>query len=158
MDIELYRQSTVEIPVQPGKRFREWMSPYSYRCLPLAAANMLGWDVCAPCRITAMWNGESDHEAVVVTEGGDIAAGHFGLGTFTLKFADVWKTDPGVQLLIMPVPNMEWRGVMSLTAVVETNCLDYPWFVTMSEVLRKSAIMRECWTDGYCWASDRIRL
>jgi len=142
MDIELYRQSTVEIPVQPGKRFREWMSPYAYRCLPLAAANMLGWDVCAPCRITAMWNGEADQEAVVVTQGADIAAGHFGLGTFTLKFADVWKTEPGVQLLIMPVPNMEFRGVMSLTAVVETDRLDYPWFVTM-RMLRKGTITIE---------------
>jgi len=131
MQIDIYPHTGNEPEIKPGTRFREWMSPYSYKCLPLAAANMFGWDILAPCRIEAIWNGEQDRDSVVIIDGAPLVEAHFGLGTLTLQAAHTWKTPPGVSLLVMPVPNGRWTGAQCMSAVLETDRLDYPWFVTM---------------------------
>ena len=131
MQVNIYPPGPVGYDVVPGERFREWMSPHAYKCLPLAAANMAGWDILCPGFIHAVWTGGDARADVMLAEGEQWAEGHFGHGTFTFKQGYAWHTEPGVQLLVIPHPNMEWRGAMCLTAIIETDVLRYPWFITM---------------------------
>lgn len=115
----------------PGKKFREWMNPHSYRCLPLVAANTFGWDVVTEKDIVVDWNGGPALLDLDVVEGFDIAESHFGLGTITLEVGYTWKTEPGIHIMVMPVPNTDFLDMQALTAIMESDVLKYPWFMTL---------------------------
>ena len=69
MKIELYGTSPYSLDIVPGQRFREWLSPHAYRCLPLAAANELGWDILMPGTVEASWNGGKGKEDLTIAAG-----------------------------------------------------------------------------------------
>lgn len=125
-ELKLHKVGNAQLTVAPGVRYRSWMESHAYRCLPLASANSFGWDILAPEDIRATLDAE---ENPVVTKGA--AYPHFGAKTITLEVGYIWKTEPGVHLMVVPVPNFDCVGWYPLSAVIETDVLNYPWFITL---------------------------
>jgi hypothetical protein len=117
-----------------GKKARTWMSPHAYKCLPMVAANSFGWDVVLTQDVSVTWDGTDSHAGVKFEHDPDYGEveSQFGLGTLTFSVGGFWRTPPGVQLMIIPVPNLE-RDVPfdALSAIVETDHFSYPFFITV---------------------------
>jgi hypothetical protein len=114
--------------IEPGQKARGWMSPHAYKCLPMVVANSFGWDVVLADEVVVDWNGGPLTSDVEAASGAESA---FGLGTFTVDMGCVWHTPEGVQLMIGPVPNEDHPDWYALSAIVETDHFDYPWFLTV---------------------------
>ena len=119
------------LEIIPATNERHWFAPHCYRCTPLKVANRAGWDLRVDEDIAVEWNGGSHRKDVEVLRSSGIAESAFGIGTFTLQVGYIWKLSPGWQLMVMPVPNGDLEDCEAMSAVMETEVLDYPWFLTM---------------------------
>lgn len=139
MQINLYPNATNKLDVEPAKKMRDWMNdnPHSYRCVPLSVANQIGWDIILDRKIVVAWSGGNEREHVTVIEGHESAKSHFGSGTVTLDVGYTWHTPENTQLLVMPVPNDDnYNKFQSLTAIIESDKLKYPWFLSIRLINR----------------------
>lgn len=115
--------------VVPGERRRVWMDnttdEYAYRCLPMNMANMTGWDVQAPCDITASWRGGDRWEDIEIVVSNEQFKGfvhsQFGYGVLTFSLGILMKTPEGVNLLVKGIPNEVRRGITALEGLCETD-------------------------------------
>lgn len=103
---------------------------FAYRCLPLTIANSMGWELLAPFRFAAEWNGgpELDDLTVEVDSPdaeGVFAQSHFGHGILTMQTGYLFRTDPAVALWVRGVPNRPKDGIAPLDGVVETDWLSF---------------------------------
>ena len=61
LQITAYEVVEDPMPLQSANRTRQWMEDtvdrFAYRCLPVAIANQVGWDILCPVAFTAKWNG-----------------------------------------------------------------------------------------------------
>lgn len=122
--------SVKSVDIVPATKTRDWFSPHSYKCTPLTCANTLGWDLVLNESITVEWDGGVYKDNLTVLEGHG-AKSHFGIGTFTLDPGYVWRTDENINLMVMPVPNTDNTDIQTMSAVIETDWLSYPWFLTI---------------------------
>jgi len=132
-DIKIYRLkgNIGQFPVVQSMKQRDWMNknPHAYRCVPMSIANTFGWDVILPETVTLEWNGGIGQHDVKVLKGTCFNP-HFGSGTVTMQGSYTWETEEGMQLMVMPVPNQDQWDLVSLSAIIETDRLMYPWFLT----------------------------
>lgn len=133
IDINIYKipENTGKFSIAVSQKSRGWMNenPHSYRCVPLSIANTYGWDILLPEAIELEWNGGKEKNDVKVLKGKCFKP-HFGSGTVTLEGSYSWQTTEDVQIMVMPIPNADQYDLVSLTAIVETDRLQYPWFLT----------------------------
>jgi hypothetical protein len=132
LDIELYKVSNESFPIVSAKKQRNWMNDnvHAYRCVPLSIANTFGWDIFLPKDLDVEWNGRNQNKDLKIYENAHLYESHFGSGTFTIQVAYTWKTSEDYQIMVMPYPNPDQYDIVSLTAIVETDRLMYPWFLT----------------------------
>lgn len=112
-----------------GNPTRDWFTfAYSF-CLPLTIANQYGFVVKAAHDMVLYWTGE-DALATIESEGyynGETSIqsynNNFGCGVISIENHFVMRTPPGVNLMVMPVPNYFIDGVVPLFGVVETDNL-----------------------------------
>lgn len=126
--------------IVPGRAARAWMDAtperYAYRCLPLSIANAMGWEILAPCRVDAEWNGGTEPEdlKVEVEEPAwvprQLASSHFGRGILTFHVGYLLRTEPGVGVWARGAPNLPKDGIAALEGIVETDWL--PFSFTMN--------------------------
>lgn len=99
----------------------------AYRCLPLSMANQAGWFVHAPVAFTAVWSGgveaaaiqiEFDEASVVRSEA---VMSHFGSGIVTFRLPFLFRTPPGIGLLVRGAPNWPLVNFAPLEGLVETD-------------------------------------
>ncbi|PWJ21325.1 DUF6065 family protein [Jannaschia seohaensis] len=114
---------TLDIRPAPGKR--DWMEAtpqrFAYRCLPLTLANACGWEILVPETFTAVWTGKPGLDAVILSETrGTPALSHFGNGVLTFHVNALFRTDPGISLMVRGPMNRPKDGIAALDAVVET--------------------------------------
>lgn len=111
--------------IRAADRKRGWMddtpSKFVYHCLPLVIANEAGWTVNLPVEVTASWNGGIAIHDVTVSGGPHIASAHFGSGIVTFQVPCVFRTEPGVRLLVAGPANEPKDGICPLTGIVETD-------------------------------------
>ena len=124
-------QNDTNMDIIPGICERSWFAPHAYRCAPLKVANRAGWDLRLNESVVVEWNGAPHKVDVEVTKGESIAKSAFGMGTFTLTVGYIWKLSPGWQLMVMPIPNGDLGDCEAMTAIMEPEILNYPWFLTM---------------------------
>lgn len=122
--------SVKSVDIVPATKTRDWFSPHTYKCTPLTCANTLGWDLVLNESITVEWDGGVYKDNLTVIEGHG-AKSHFGIGTFTLDPGYIWRTDENINLMVMPVPNTDNKDIQTMSAVIETDWLSYPWFLTI---------------------------
>jgi len=128
-----YRTIAQPPRLAPGRSARAWMDAtperYAYRCLPLSIANGMGWEILAPCRIEAEWNGgtETDDLAVEVEDPHRtrFALSHFGRGILTFSVGYLFRTEPGIGLWARGAPNLPKDGIAPLEGIVETDWLTF---------------------------------
>jgi hypothetical protein len=119
---------------------RAWMDAsmqrFAYRCVPLSIANAMGWELLAPARVTAAWNGGPELEDLTVEvddpawAGGKLASSHFGHGILTFQTGYLFRTDPNVAVWARGTPNLPKDGAMPLDGIIETDWL--PFTFTMN--------------------------
>lgn len=139
--------------LQKASIHREWMSSatdqFPYRCLPLAMGNQLGWDIINPKTFYVTWTGESSKNAVKIetpdNQPHPLALSHFGVATFTFSLGYLFRTPPGVGLLLTGPTNQPLDGLTPCTGYVETEWL--PATATMNWLCTRPGL-RCCFPAG----------
>ncbi len=116
---------------EPGSGRRAWIEAtpnrFARRCLPLTIAGQAGWEIRVPFGVRARWNGADalGNIEIRVLDPGHPARGwvsdHFGAGIVTFSIPYVFRTPPGVELLVRGAPNFWVAGTHPLEGLVETD-------------------------------------
>lgn len=134
--------------IRPCKITRDWMdetpSRYAYRCIPLTAANSMGWEILNPVDTEITWTGKDagDQLDIRVTHADPFAAKpHFGSGTVTWYVPFLFRTPPGYGLMVTGPANHDKRDVTPLDAFIRTDWLPFPftmnWRITKANEVVK---------------------
>lgn len=120
--------------IRPAPLSRDWIEAmpeqFAYRCLPLNIASQYGWEVLCPARATACWDGGTGLDAIEVRVEGDThlaPASHFGHGVLTFHIGALFRTPPGINLLVTGPTNRPKDGAAALSGVIETDWSPYPF-------------------------------
>lgn len=126
--------------VEPLPASRDWMDrshdKHAYMCFPMALTNRLGWGISFPEDIVFIWDGVDDTtpDHVKVLKGEEWANPKRGNATLSFETGLIFKTDPNVTLLTMPVPNQFIAGAQCFTTLISTSFymppLPIAWKVT----------------------------
>jgi len=119
---------------------RVWMdetaNKFAYRCLPLLAANSLGWQIKIKSAFMVFWNGGMGLNDVTLKfpseskrPSGSVLS-HFGSGILTFSIPWLFKTSKGHNLFITGPINEPKNGITPLSGLVETDWL--PFTFTMN--------------------------
>jgi hypothetical protein len=131
MKVSAYTVSAKPDIIRSSTSRRDWMDDAAgknpYRCLPLSMANSWGWEILSSAKFTATWDGgqSADSVKVVVHEGTNPPASHFGDGTLTWHTGYVFKTEYPYGMYVTGAPNAPKPNVMPLSGIVETHWLSY---------------------------------
>ena len=106
---------------------REWMDQtydaHAYKCFPVTLTNSLGWGISFPEDISFVWDGISDSspDHVRVLSGEKYVHPNRANGTISFNTGLIFRTDPDITMLQMPVPNMFWDGAQAFTTLISTS-------------------------------------
>ena len=135
-----YRTGKPAVEIRPGRSDRDWMDAtnqrFAYRCLPLTIANCYGWELILPTDVIVEWNGGVELSDMTVSVShpdwghGRLACSHFGHGVLTFQTGYLFRTEPGVALIVRGVPNWPRQDIYPLEGLVETDWL--PFTFTMN--------------------------
>lgn len=128
MKLIAYRTSGVTPDIRPARANRDWMDrlpdAFGYRCLPLNIANMHGWEIYTSRAFVARWDGGGDREAIQIEDRGgegDLPTSHFGFGVLTFHVPVLFRSPPGINLMVTGPPNEPKHGICALSGIVETD-------------------------------------
>jgi len=154
MKLECYAMVPEPPPLVPAQPLRDWMDAtperFAYRCLPLSIANTHGWEVLSPCSFEIEWNGGPAVEDIVFRTLdafpwlNSLVISHFRSGIVTFHTGYMFRTEPGWNMLVGGPFNRPKDGIASLTGVVETDWLPFPF--TMNWRFTRPGIVR--WDKG----------
>jgi hypothetical protein len=116
---------------EPAAAKRAWIEAtpnrFGRRCLPMTVANSAGWAIRVPFGVRARWNGQDSVGNVEIDvldpthPAASWVADHFGAGIVTFTIPYVFRTPPGVELLVRGAPNFWVEGAHALEGLVETD-------------------------------------
>ena len=120
------------VDIRPAPLERPWMEQtgqrFAYRCLPLNIANAHGWEIHCGAGFRATWNGREGLDAIVIepdAESDAPAVSHFGHGILTFHVNCLFRTEPGVDLVVQGPINRPKDAIAPLTGIVETDWSPY---------------------------------
>lgn len=120
--------------IRPCAPNRAWMDAvpqkYVYRCIPMVAANAMGWELLNPVESRVRWNGGAMNPDLTVTSKGESpfsAASHFGGGIVTWYLPFLFRTAPDMGLVVTGPANHGAEGAVPLDAFVRTDWLPFPF-------------------------------
>ena len=124
-----YPISALDMPLMVAPAGRDWMAAtpqhFAKRCLPLLIANRAGWLLISMHKFTAMWGGEPSPASLKVQHLSGPAPysahSHFGAGILTFMTPFLFRTPPGINLLVRGPSNMPKDGISPLEGIVETD-------------------------------------
>ncbi len=124
-----YPISPLEMPLMVAPAGRDWMAAtpahFAKRCLPLLIANRAGWLLISMHKFTATWGGEQSPASLTVQHLSGAppysAHSHFGSGILTFTIPFLFRTPPGINLLVRGPANMPKDGIAPLEGIVETD-------------------------------------
>lgn len=133
LSLKLYQVKEYTHKLVPAERHRDWQkqNPYVFKCRPLNNANCFGWDLITSKDISVSWNGDTSMHDVTVDTCHGLAITNFGHGTFTFVTGYTFHTSEKWALYITPIPNEANEIFYPYSALVETDNLKYPLFVTV---------------------------
>ncbi len=127
-------KSDVSQMIRPCSVTRDWMDAtparYAYRCIPLTAANSMGWELLNPVDVEISWTGiEGGDQLNIKAERKDPFAPlpHFGSGTITWYLPFLFRTPPEYALLISGPANHDKQYLTPLDAFVRTDWVPFPF-------------------------------
>ncbi len=120
--------------IRPCKSPRQWMdhSPerYAYRCIPLTAANTMGWELLNGVDCEMVWNGLSAAAGVTIYRHQQQGLGprsHFGMGTVTWDIPFLFRTPPDYGLVVTGPGNHDRAHIAPLDGFVRTDWVPFPF-------------------------------
>jgi hypothetical protein len=136
--------------VVPAVLQRDWMpktlNKAALRCLPLGMANQAGWFVTSPASFRAQWTSRSDAiESLSIKFPSkaderykNVIKSNFGSGIITFVLPFLFRTTPGIGMLVRGPANWPRPDVVALEGFVETDWSPYPftmnWKITRPKV------------------------
>lgn len=122
-----------KLSILPATRTRPWMkeNPHVFKCGPITNCNSFGWDIVINHDVSILWAGGKGKETLIVHEGQEICHSNFGHGVLTFVVGYTWHTSPGWSLMVCPVPNSENDEWSTMSALIETDTLKYPFFPSL---------------------------
>ena len=110
---------------------------YGKRCLPLVAANALGWQVLSDQRYEIVWNGGEETKDILISSENQhpMLSSHFGSGTITWHIGYIMFTTKGNFMYCKGPTNHFKHGVQACEGIVETDWL--PFTFTMNWMMTK---------------------
>lgn len=128
--LEITAWTVVEAPMalRTAERARDWIEAlperFAYRCLPLAIANQIGWEILNPVPFTARWNGKDGLDAIDIRfhgEKSELVGSHFGHGVLTFSSGYLFRTTKAHNIWIKGPANRPKDGIAPLEGVIETD-------------------------------------
>jgi Family of unknown function (DUF6065) len=125
-----YHQSPAkpDMPIVPGSRVRSWIEEdarHGRHCLPLMMANQCGWFLLNNHAFTARWHGEPSPDSLEVVYDDTAprfrAHSAFGHGILSFMVPYLFRTPPGINLLVRGPSNGVRDGIAPLEGLVETD-------------------------------------
>ncbi len=120
--------------LRPCKITRDWMDAtparYAYRCIPLTAANSMGWEILNPVRTEITWDGKENGDQLhfkVQRSDPFAARPHFGGGTITWYVPFLFRTSSKYGLCVTGPANQDKTGVVPLDAFIRSDWLPFPF-------------------------------
>lgn len=117
-----------DMPIVPAARVRSWIEDdarHGRHCLPLMMGNQDGWFVLNNQGFTARWQGENAASSLEVTYDGPAprfrAHSAFGHGIMSFMIPYLFRTPPGINLLVRGPSNWPKDGIAPLEGLVETD-------------------------------------
>lgn len=132
LDITAYEVVEEPMPIRTAERRRDWIdalpSRFGYRCLPLAIANQVGWEILNPAPFTARWNGKPALDAIKISFDGEpspLVGSHFGHGVLTFTLGYLFRTTKAHNLWVKGPANQPKDGIAALEGIIETDWAPY---------------------------------
>ncbi len=103
---------------------------YAYRCIPMTAANTMGWELLSPSACEFLWDGLTPHTGIksfVEQELPYRPHSHFGSGIITWDLPFIFRTAPGYGLVVTGPSNHTKKHILALDAFVRTDWLPFPF-------------------------------
>lgn len=124
-----YPISPLNLPLTAAPAERAWMEAtpahFAKRCLPLLIANRAGWLLVSMHSFAVTWDGRTDTAGLTVKhlEGAPPYSAHslFGSGILTFTIPFLFRTPPGMNLLVRGPANFVKDGICPLEGIVETD-------------------------------------
>lgn len=120
--------------IRPCTPQRDWMEAipqkYIYRCVPMVAANTMGWEILNPVDARVRWSGGMLNPDVSVSLGEENpfgAASHFGGGVVTWYLPFLFRSSPDLGLMVTGPANHDHDNAAPLDAFVRTDWLPFPF-------------------------------
>lgn len=119
---------------------REWFNPHFYYCLPIVIGNQYGFGIRSLYDIKINWNGGEDakdltFEVDLPGSKQQLVASEFGSGILTIQNNFLIRTEPGMNLMVFQPPNYFIPGLVSMSAVIESDNLrrDFTFNIKITE-------------------------
>ncbi|WP_343856637.1 DUF6065 family protein [Aliiglaciecola litoralis] len=130
--------------IRPCTATRDWMDAtparYAYRCIPLTAANTMGWELLNPVDVEISWSGLENGDRLNIKPAKHdpfAPVPHFGSGTVTWYLPFLFRTPPEYGLLISGPANHDKQSITPLDAFVRTDWVPFPftmnWRITQAD-------------------------
>lgn len=155
MKLTAYVVDGYKINIRPAPVERAWMDAtnerFAYRCLPLNIANAYGWEILCPSTFVAVWSGGAGLDALRIepTEDGPaVASSHFGHGTLTFRVPCLFRTEPGIDLMVQGPVNRPKHAIAPLSGIIETDWSPYTF--TMNWVFTRPGIIKFAKNEPFC--------
>ncbi|MEO1201116.1 MAG: DUF6065 family protein [Pseudomonadota bacterium] len=120
--------------IRPCRPSRDWMDQtpgqYAYRCIPLSAANTMGWEILNPVDVRIRWRGKDAEDTIDVERARPDTFSprpHFGSGTVTWYLPFLFRTPPDYGLAVAGPANHDKSHIVPLDAFVRTDWLPFPF-------------------------------
>jgi hypothetical protein len=127
-----YRVTGEPMALRTADRARDWLDAlpdrFAYRCLPLAMANQMGWELLCPVGFTAKWNGGPKPADIKLRFDGEpspLVSSHFGHGILTFTPGYLFRTTPRHNLWVKGPANVWKDGAQPLEGLIETDWAPY---------------------------------
>ena len=141
---------TLSDHIRPSPPKRDWMDDvpagYIYRCIPMLAANTMGWELLNPAKATIQWDGGDRIENTNINcenRGLFTASSHFGSGIVTWYVPFLFRTSADLGLYITGPANHNHTDIRPLDAFVRTDWLPFPFSVNWKMNRQNSAVVLE---------------
>ena len=150
LDITAYQVVEDAMPIRTADRRRQWMEDlperFAYRCLPLAIANQIGWEILSPVSFTARWNGKEGLDAIRIRfddEPSELVGSHFGHGVLTFSLGYLFRTTKAHNLWVKGPTNQPKDGIAPLEGVIETDWAPFTFTMNWQFTRRRHKVRFE---------------
>ena len=145
--LECYKFDDSGWEIVPANVRRTWIDEthgQASKCLPLLAANQMGYTILSPTDFAVVWSGKPQTDSLkIIVEDDKFAhhiVSHFGHGIFTFKLPYIFRTSPEIGLFVRGATNFWVDGAVALDGFVETNWSNYSFTMNWKTITQNKVI------------------